>query len=127
MYNDRHAVLIRLAEHPTQLLQMFGLIHLHVGVAEVQLDAVFEIRILSAALKFLKRVFLERVETAKCAQPFGILRCLGRGPVVLSTYLCIFVLDGARWATVHVSNGQQEPSSNTGRIEMSYHITRIKL
>ena len=56
---------------------------LHIRTAEMQFDSVSEIRVFSTTRKLFESIFFERVEAAKCNQPFGKKRGLGRIPIIV--------------------------------------------
>ena len=71
MNHDRHAVLIRRAKDSPQLLEMFRVVHLHVRVTEVQLEAVFEIRILSASFSSVSAYSFSGLKLQNAIKRFG--------------------------------------------------------
>jgi hypothetical protein len=87
-------VLVRRAKDSAELLDVRRDLQLHVRVAEVELDAAPEPGILRATLELCQGVLLQRIEAAERAQAVGILRRLGRIPVVLGPNLGVFVFDG---------------------------------
>jgi len=74
-----------------QLGDLAGIIHVHIGVAEMQFKAASKIRVLRASLNLGNRVSLKRVNSAKGAKPVRIMDYLVRGPVVFLPYLSILV------------------------------------
>src|SRR4051812_33267040 len=102
MYHNRHAVRIRRPKHLTELLDMGGIVQLHIRVPEVELDTVAEIRMARTPRELIERIRLERIEAAERPQPLRELHRLSANPVVLGANLGVLVIDGPRWAAEHV-------------------------
>ena len=58
----------------------------------MQLDAVTEIWVFCASLKFAKRIIFERIEAAKYSKALWKQGGLGGYPVILCLNLCVLVL-----------------------------------
>jgi hypothetical protein len=87
-----------------QLSDVARIIHVHIGVPEMQLKTVMKVRVFCAALNLGNGIRLKRIDTAKGPEPIGILRNLMCGPVVLSSYLSVFVCDRRPiWIAVLIS------------------------
>ena len=89
MHRDRHMVGIGCAENFTNLSDMFGIIEVDIGIAEVELETDPEVRIARAASNCAQGVFPKRVYTAEGHVPARIL--LHR-PIVFFFHLRVFVL-----------------------------------
>ena len=74
-----------------QLCHMARVIHVHVGVAEMQLETVVKVWVFGASLNLGNGVGLERINAAKGAKPIRILRYLTCRPVVFSFYPRVLV------------------------------------
>ena len=91
MYHDCHSVFVGSPKYTAQLGNLAGIIHVHIGVAEMQFKAASKIRVLRASRNLGHRVSLKRINTTKGAKPVRIIGYLVRGPVVFSPYLSILV------------------------------------
>src|SRR5262249_34688898 len=70
--DDCHPVLISGTKDALQAADVLRIFEVDIGVAEVQLEAGFEVRIVSAASDFLDGVVFQWVDAAEAAQAAGV-------------------------------------------------------
>jgi hypothetical protein len=94
VHDDGHPVCVRGSKDAPQLPDVLRVREVDVGVAEVQLEAVLQLRSSCASGDLVERVVLQGVHATKRAQAAGERCDLLARPVVLGPDLRVLVLDG---------------------------------
>src|SRR5215475_12375694 len=63
--DDGHAVIVRRTKNLSDFLNLFLILKLYIGVAEMELQPVMQLRIFRATLDFRDCILLERIDAAK--------------------------------------------------------------
>ena len=105
------------AKHALHFGHVHRIVELHVGVAEMQLDAAPEAGRAGTTGELGQRMVGQRIESAQRDEPRRKQRRLRGGPVVLDPNSGGCVIDGAAWRTVEIGDGQEHCAANAGAIE----------
>jgi hypothetical protein len=107
----------------SQLSHLAGVIHVYIGVAEMQLETVAKIWVLGASLNLGNGIWFEGINTAKSAKSIRILRYLASRPVVFSSNLGVLVRDRRLvWIAILIGERQNKRSSNSCGIQKGNQI-----
>src|SRR5215510_12800182 len=98
---------------------MFGVAKVHLGIGEVQFQAIPQLGMLGASIDFREGVLSERIDTAESAKTVRVSCDLLSRPIVLRLDLCILVTPPDIGAAMRICHGQDQGAPNTGGIELS--------
>jgi hypothetical protein len=100
--NDRHLTRVRRQKHLPQLLDVCGIIQLHIRVAEVEFEAMPQVRATRAPRDFVQRIRFEWIDATKRPQALGVLGSLIARPVGLCPDLGVLIIICPYWAAIHI-------------------------
>jgi hypothetical protein len=123
--DDCHSKFICLPEDLAELGNLRRVIEVHIGISEVQLQSVVQIRILAAPYDFGQRIGFQRINAAKGAKAIRKLRHLMRYPIIFALHLSILI--GYRRPvriSILIGNRQHKGAANPGLVEKGDQVAR---
>jgi hypothetical protein len=116
--HDRHPTIVRRLEDPSHLYDVFRIVEVDDGVAEVQFEAAAKVRIGGTAGQLLERVVLQRVQPAESDQTVWKQCDLFAGPVIVAFELLLGVINVSRRLLEDVRRGQDNCAFYAGSVEL---------
>jgi threonine efflux protein len=128
MNRERHMVPVRCPKDTLQLSQLRGVIDVHVGVAEVQLQPGAKVGIFRAAGDFFQRIVPQRINTAKTLQAIREQRHLRGSPVVFRADQRVFIRKPCLIGVCEaVRNGEHHRTFNARFVETHDQVSCANL